>query len=87
MRGAAAGRAGGRGTCPPTPAAHPGGGLIRRGPLRRLRRPGWLSCRAVSSAALTVAMAASTSLNGHPALKLLGLLPLVYLIPPDRGEG
>ena len=61
------------------------GGLIRRRMLH-LRRPGWLSRRAVSSAALTVAVAAGINLAGHPVLKLLGLLPLVCLIPPDRGE-
>lgn len=80
------------GTPPTSPTAtqraHPGSGLIRRGPLQRLCRPGWLGRRAASCAALAVAMAASmASPAGHPVLKLAGLLPLVCLLPPDNKGG
>lgn len=46
-----------------------------------LRRPAWLNSRAFASAALTVATLGGAA--QHPVLRLLRLIPLLYLIPPD----
>lgn len=56
----------------------------RRGRRFPLRRPHWMNQRAVASGALTVATVAGV--GSHPLLRLLGMIPLLYLIPPDEND-
>jgi hypothetical protein len=76
-----AGPCGGSGSAAGTPRAQ--GSLIRRGRLH-VRRPAWLNRRAVASAALTLATVSVT--GSQPLLRLLGLFPLVLMIPINEGD-